>query len=78
VRVLSLTATGRLAERIVRKAGEPMPVDTLVTTLEAHDVETSRARAGIQLAVIVGRLEGTTDNEGRQCVTLPAAQGEVA
>ena len=66
--MLSLTAAGRLAERIVRKAGEPVPVDELVATLEGYDVDTDRARAGVQLAVVVGRLTAIEDVDGRACV----------
>jgi hypothetical protein len=73
VRVLSLTAACRLAERIVRKAGEPVTVEQLVKLIEAQDVDIERARAGVALATVVGRLEGTTDSEGRQCVGIPAS-----
>jgi hypothetical protein len=69
---LSLTAAGRLAERIVRKTGEPMPVTEVIRILETYDVDIERARAGVALATVVGRLEGTTDSEGRQCVQIPA------
>jgi hypothetical protein len=78
VRILSIVACGRLAERHCRKTGEPVPVEQLVHMLEAHDVLTDRAEASIRLAVTIGRLDAVTDDEGRQCVTLPDARGEVA
>lgn len=77
MRILSLTATGRLAERIVRQTGGLVPVEQLVCWLEGLDVETDRARAGVHLATIVGRLDAV-DDEGRPCVRLPSARAEVA
>ena len=75
MRILSVVAVGRLAERFVRKADDqPMPVADLVALLTNYDVADDRARAGVQLSVIVGRLEGTTDSEGRACVQLPEAR----
>jgi hypothetical protein len=71
VRVLSIVACGRLAERHCREAGEPVLVEQLVRMLEAHDVLTDRAQASIRLAVTIGRLTAVTDEQGRQCVTLP-------
>lgn len=50
MRVLSLTATSRLAERCIRMAGEPMLVSDLIARLESLDVDTERAQAGIRLA----------------------------
>ena len=50
-----------------------MPVDALVALLETYDVDVDvdRARAGVQLAVIVGRLEGSVDEDGNSCVRVP-------
>jgi hypothetical protein len=76
VTVLSLTALCRLAERHVGEAGDSVEIEQLVTLLNCIDDE--RARAGIRLATFVGRLERTTDDEGRACVRLPAARGEAA
>ena len=78
VRILSIVACGRLAERHCRKAGQPLPVEQLVRMLEAHDVLTDRAQASIRLAVTVGRLDAVTDREGRQCVQIPDRGEEVA
>jgi hypothetical protein len=78
VRILSIVACGRLAERHCRKARAPIPIEQLVRMLEAHDVLTDRAQASIRLAVTIGRLEAVTDDDGRACVRLPAARGAVA
>ena len=79
MRVLSIVACGRLAERHCRKAGGgPVPIEQLVPMLEAHDVLTDRAPASIRLAVTVGRLDAVTDREGRQCVQIPDKGEEVA
>ena len=78
MKILSLTATCRLAERIVRKAGKPVPVEELVALIETYDVERERARAGVRLACTVGRLVATDDLEGRPCVQLPDRGEEVA
>ena len=67
--VLSLTALSRLAERHVREVGEPVPVEQLVTLLDC--IDDARARAGIRLAVIAGRLESTTDDEQQPCIGIP-------
>lgn len=71
MRVLSLTATCHLAERLVRKTNEPVPVEHLVALLETYDVERERARAGVRLACTVGRLISTEDLEGNTCVRVP-------
>jgi hypothetical protein len=71
MRVLSLTATSRLAERAVRQAGQTVPVEELVTQLVNLDVEEDRARAGVRLAEIAGRLEVVTDDQDRPCIRLP-------
>jgi hypothetical protein len=70
VRVLSIVACGRLAERHCRKAGGAVPIDALVHMLEAHDVQPDRAQASIRLACTIGRLEATTV-EGKPCVRVP-------
>lgn len=73
VTVLSVVAVCRLAERHVRHAGgEPVPVERVVAWLEAHDIDTERARAGCRLSVTVGRLEDAKDAEGRPCLRAPA------
>jgi hypothetical protein len=68
--VLSLTALSRLAERHVREAGGgPVPIEQLVTLLDC--IDEARARAGIRLAVIAGRLECATDDEQQPCIRVP-------
>lgn len=71
MRVLSLTATRKLAERFIRHADEPVAVADALRWLEALDVERSRAEAGIRLGCIAGRLEQTTDDQGRPCLRIP-------
>jgi len=66
--VLSLPAAGRLAERIVHDAGAPVTSEQIVTRLEALDIDTERAQAGIRLAVTVGRLEAISGD----CLRIPA------
>jgi hypothetical protein len=49
--VLSIVAVGRLAERRVREAGEPVRVEAVVRWLvDSVDVQDDRARAGVRLA----------------------------
>ena len=77
--VLSIVAVGRLAERRVREAGEPVRVEAVVRWLvDSVDVQDDRARAGVRLATYVGRLEGITDDRGRACVRIPEKREEVA
>ena len=71
MRVLSLTATSRLAERCIRLAGEPMLVSDLIARLESLDVDTERAQAGVRLAVTVGRLEAIEDKAGEPWLSIP-------
>ncbi len=72
MRVLSLPALGLRAERRVRKAGRPVPFDAVVAYLVNEvGVPDDRARAGLRLARVVGRLEGTTDDEQRLCLYIP-------
>jgi hypothetical protein len=71
MRILSLTAACRLAERIVRQAGQPVPVEQLVSWLEGLEVDVDRAQASIRLAVTVGRLDAVTDDDGVACIRLP-------
>jgi len=71
--VLSLTAVSRLAERRVRQASRPVPVEAVVAWLvNAIGVQDDRARAGIRLATIVGRLQIVTDDEQHRCLAVPA------
>jgi hypothetical protein len=73
--VLSIVAVARLAERHVRQAGHLAPVEDVVRWLvESVGAQDDRARAGVQLACIVGRLEDTTDEAGRACLRLPVAE----
>jgi hypothetical protein len=70
--VLSLVAIGRLAERHLRQADQPVPVEQVVRWLvDAFAVDLDRAQAGVRLAVTVGRLEAIGDNDGRPCLQLP-------
>jgi hypothetical protein len=69
VTVLSLTALSRLAERHVRQANNPMPISELIAALDC--IDEARARAGIRLAVIAGRLERATDDEQQPCIRVP-------
>jgi hypothetical protein len=71
VRILSIVACGRLAERLVRQAGQPVPVEEVAARLGSYGIDVDRARAGVQLAVIVGRLEGSADEDGNTCVRVP-------
>ena len=71
MRILSLTATSRYATRLVRKAGEPVAPADLVRWLEALDIDTERAEAGIRLALIGARLEAVTDDDQRPCLAIP-------
>ena len=54
--ILSVPACARLAERHVRQHGQPIARAALVKSLEALDVERSRAEAGVRLAVTTGRI----------------------
>ena len=77
--ILSLVAVARLAERHVRQAGQPVPVEHVVHWLvDSVGVEEDRARAGVRLAVVVCRLEGTTDEDGRACLRLPVEREAAA
>lgn len=71
MRILSLTATSRLAERCVRVEGGAVPVDQLVASLASLDVDVERAQAGIRLAVTVGRLEAVADEHGGSQLRIP-------
>jgi hypothetical protein len=79
VSVLSIFAVGRLAERRCREAGEPVPVEAVVSWLvEAVGVQDDRARAGVRLAPFVGRLEGVADDEGQPCLQIPSDEEAAA
>jgi len=68
--VLSLTAVSRLAERRVPQANQPVPVEEVVAWLiNAIGVQDDRARAGIRLGTIIGRLE-QIEVDGRPAVRL--------
>ena len=70
--VLSLPAVGRLAQRHVRQATQPVPVEDVVAWLvNAIGLQDDRARAGVRLAEIVGRLAAVTDDEQRPCLRIP-------
>ena len=70
--VLSIVAVARLAERRVRQAAKPLLVEDVVRWLrDSVGVEEDRARAGVRLAVVVCRLEGTTDEADGACLRLP-------
>jgi len=69
--VLSLVAVGRLAERHIRQATEPVLATALVSWFEHMNVDAERAQAGIRLAVIGARLE-QTEVDGRPAVQLAA------
>ncbi len=70
-RVLSIVAVGRLAARHVRQVGQALPVDDVVQWLvDSSGVQDDRARAGVRLAVVVGRLEAE-DHDGQPCLRIP-------
>ncbi len=72
MRILSIVAVGRLAERRVRQAGDALPVEDVVSWLvDSVGVQDDRARAGVRLATIVGRLEPVKDDNGRPCLRIP-------
>jgi hypothetical protein len=71
VRILSIVACGSPAELLVRQAGQPVPVEEVAARLGSYGIDVDRARAGVQLAVIVGRLEGSADEDGNTCVRVP-------
>ena len=77
--VLSVVAVGRLTERHVREAGQPVPVEEVVRWLvDAVGVADDRARAGVRLAVTVGRLETTTDDDDRPSLRIPTEREAAA
>ena len=68
--VLSIVACGRLAER--RCDSSPgSSVERAVAQLGSYGIDVDRARAGVHLSVIVGRLEGSVDEDGNTCVRVP-------
>jgi hypothetical protein len=73
VTILSIVAVGRLAEHHVRQSTSPCPIETIVRWLvDSIGVQDDRARAGVRLACVVGRLEGTTDSAGSPCLRIPS------
>ncbi len=70
--ITTIVAVGRLAERRVRQAGQPVPTEDVVRWLiESVGVQDDRARAGIRLAVIVARIETVTGDDQRPCLRIP-------
>jgi hypothetical protein len=57
--ILSLPAVSRVAERHCREQRQPIPRTELVKWLTSIDVAADRAEAGVNLAVICGRLVDT-------------------
>jgi hypothetical protein len=76
---LSLTAIGRLAEREVRQAGGVLAEHEVLARLRDHDVDPDRARAGLRLALTVGRvIEAEDAEDGTYVLALPAKTEEAA
>ncbi len=71
VSVLSLSAIGRVSERRIRQAGQPVPLADITRWLtDTVGVDIERATAGLKLARITGRLELTKDAEGSTCLRI--------
>jgi len=70
--ILSVVAVGRLAERSVRQAGEPVVVEQVLDSLVSLGVAVDRAEAGIRLATTIGRLE-SIERDGRTYLRIPGA-----
>lgn len=77
MRVLSLTACSRLATRLVHQAGEPVVAAHLVRQLEQLEIETTRAQAGVRLALIGNRLE-RVEIDGEHYVRIPDLKATAA
>jgi hypothetical protein len=72
VTLLSTRAIATLAERHVRKADAPVPIDEVLVGLQRFGVEPDRAEAGVQRAIANDHLESVLDADERPCVRLRA------
>ena len=69
--ILSLPAVARLAERRACELGGMVRLDELLRWLDGAGVRPERAQAGVQLATVIGRLEGAADDAGEPCLRAP-------
>jgi hypothetical protein len=74
VRVLSIVARADASPNApAAPLTHPSPIATIVALLQDdYDVQPDRAAASIRLAVTIGRLDTTTDDEGTPCVQTPS------